>query len=126
MVTWIDGNAPYHDRFVNKRQQQAAYSPPADAELIASITKIHESRCGGCHKAAEVSRADWIDIHRPERSLFLAAPLAESAGGTAKCREAPYRDREDEDYRAVLSLVEDAVEKAWNYPRRDLIALKDK
>lgn len=125
LVTWIDGNAPYHDRFVNKRQKQAAYSPPADAELITGITKIHESRCGGCHKAAEISRADWIDIHRPQRSLFLAAPLAESAGGTAKCSEATYRDCEDEDYGRALSLVETAVEKAWKYPRRDLISLKN-
>jgi hypothetical protein len=126
LVTWIDGNAPYHDRFVNKRQRQAAYSPPADAELVAGITKIHESRCGRCHKAAEISRADWIDIHRPQRSLFLTAPLAESAGGTAKCREAIYEDCDDKDYRTVLSLLETAVEKAWKYPRRDLITLKNK
>ena len=125
LVTWIDGNAPYHDRFVNKRQKQAAYSPPADAELIGKISNIHKKHCGSCHKASEVSRPDWIDIHRPKRSLFLTAPLAKSAEGTAKCGEAIYDDCDDRDYRAVLNLVEGAVEKAWKYPRRDLIAIRD-
>jgi len=125
LITWIDGNAPYHDRFVNKRQNQPAYSPPADADLIAKISNIHKNRCGSCHKPSDISRTDWIDIRRPARSLFLTAPLAKSADGTAKCTEPTYRDRQDKDYQAVLGFIEDAVEKAWKYPRRDLITLKN-
>ena len=125
LVTWIDGNAPYHDRFVNKRQKHPAYSPPADAELTAKISNIHKNRCGSCHKPSDISRTDWIDIRRPARSLFLTAPLPKSADGTAICTEPTYRDRQDKDYQAVLEFVEDAVEKAWKYPRRDLITLKN-
>ncbi|MHC4460134.1 MAG: HzsA-related protein, partial [Planctomycetota bacterium] len=124
LVTWIDGNAPYHDGFVNKRQRVPAYSLPADTELIEQISTIHEKRCGSCHKAPDVSRPDWVDIRRPGQSLFLTAPLAKSAGGTGRCGSLIYRNCEDVDYQAVLRLVTEAVEKAWKYPRRDLITLK--
>ncbi|MBN2139288.1 MAG: discoidin domain-containing protein [Sedimentisphaerales bacterium] len=124
LVTWIDGNAPYHDRFVDKRQKQAAYSLPADAALLDSIKTVHEKRCSACHKTSDVTRLDWVDIYRPDQSLFLAAPLAESAGGTAACGQAVYTDCNDPDYRTVLGLVNDAVEKSWEHPRRDLITLQ--
>jgi hypothetical protein len=123
LVIWIDGNAPYHDRFVNKRQKQPAYSYPADSELIENISAVHRSRCSSCHDVSEISRADWIDIHDPQQSLFLAAPLAKAAGGTERCGQATYENQEDRAYKAVLQLVTTAVKKAWEYPRRDLRAL---
>lgn len=126
LITWIDGNAPYHDRFVNKRQKQTAYSLPADTELTTKISNIHKTRCASCHKPAEISRPDWIDIRNPNQSLFLTAPLAKAAGGNEKCNQPTYKDTSDKDYRAILDLVAEAVEKAWKYPRRDLIVLKDK
>jgi len=124
LVTWIDGNAPYHDGFVNKRQPKPAYSLPADTELIRKISSIHQRRCGSCHKAPEISRPDWVDIHRPAQSLFLTAPLEKSAGGSGKCGKATYHNCEDADYQAVLKLVVDAVANAWKNPRRDLLALQ--
>ena len=34
-----------------------------------------------------------------------------------------YADETDADYRLVRGLVEDAVKKAWSFPRRDLLGL---
>jgi hypothetical protein len=123
LLIWIDGNAPYHDRFVNKRQKQPAYSLPADSELIQSITDVHKRRCNSCHETSEISRADWIDIHKPSHSLFLVAPLAETAGGTQECSEIIYKNQRDQDYARVLQLVRSAVGRAWANPRRDLKSL---
>ena len=124
LVTWIDANAPYHDGFVKKRTAEQPYGLPNDRELINRITAIHTRRCVSCHVPKQVSRADWIDIRRPDRSLFLAAPLAKAAGGTGKCK-AVYRGKEDSDYQAVLKAVTKAVRKCWRRPRRrDLRALK--
>ena len=67
LVMWIDANAPYHDRFVNKRPGSPVYDLAADRELWAHLAAIHARRCGPCHKAAEVTRLDWIDIHAPPR-----------------------------------------------------------
>jgi hypothetical protein len=120
LVTWIDLNGPYHDRFINKRQQRPAYDLPADRQLESVIAAVHAKRCRACHKPAEVTRLSWIDLHQPDRSLFLAAPLARPAGGTGKCSQAVYRDTGDADYQAVRALVRQSVEKAWRLPRRDL------
>ena len=122
-MTWIDANAPYHDGFVNKRPQSPPYGLPNDRELLESIAAVHGRRCAACHKPQQITRADWIDLSRPEQSLMLVAPLAKRAGGTGKCSRPVYPDRSDPDYRKVRQLVEAAVSRAWQYPRRDLRAL---
>ena len=125
LATWIDANAPYHDRFVNKRPETVAYDLAADRALREGLTAVHAKRCATCHQAAEVSRLDWIDLGDVRRSLFLAAPLAKSAGGSGRCAQPVYRDTADADYQAVLQRVQAAVEKAWAFPRRDLKALQE-
>ncbi|MBN2473976.1 MAG: discoidin domain-containing protein [Pirellulales bacterium] len=126
LVTWIDANAPYHDAFLNKRPDQAPYDLPADGQLVEKLTAVHARRCGLCHQPAEVTRADWIDIRQPSRSLFLAAPLAEEASGTGRCGQDVYRSQEDPDYQAVLAWITAAAEKARARPRRDLRAVVQK
>jgi mono/diheme cytochrome c family protein len=123
LAMWIDANAPYHDRFVNKRPEQPAYDLAMDQSLQQRLAGVHERRCIACHKPAEVTRVDWIDIRAPQRSLFLTAPLAAMAGGTGKCGRAVYADATDPDYRAVLGLVEEAVARQWSQPRRDIQSL---
>jgi mono/diheme cytochrome c family protein len=123
LVTWIDTNAPYHDGFINKRQHPQPYDLPQDRQLRGQIAAIHARRCASCHSAEEVTRIDWIDLARPERSLFLTAPLAKAAGGNGKCAKVVYANRSDPDYVAVERLVHGAVRKAWALPRRDLQAL---
>lgn len=124
LVTWVDGNAPYHDNFINTRPEKPAYDLPADEQLLDAIATIHARRCTPCHTSQDVTRADWIDLRQPERSLFLAAPVTGDTGGR-KCSKPPYADVYDHDYRTVLKLVNDAVKRAWAAPRRDLEALLD-
>jgi hypothetical protein len=125
LTAWIDANAPYHDRFVNKRGGSPAYSLPDDRALHDRLAAVHERRCAGCHPVDEITRLDWIDFRDPDRALFLAAPLAPSVapGETRpRCGVTVYRDRDDPDYRTVRELVHQAVGKAWSNPRRDLIS----
>jgi hypothetical protein len=123
LAMWIDANAPYHDRFVNKRSEAPVYDLATDQTLLQGLTTIHVRRCAACHHPAEVTHLDWIDIGDARRSLFLASPLAEAAGGRGKCRPSAYRSAADADYRAALAIVEAAVEKTWSQPRRDVQAL---
>ena len=108
-------------------QQAAGAAALRSGRPTASWTRrSRRSTPGGaqtCHQPADVSRLDWIDLRRPERSLFLAAPLAKAAGGTGKCGQAVYKDHNDPDYQAVSKLVRDAVRRAWEFPRRDLEVL---
>jgi hypothetical protein len=122
LVTWIDANAPYHDGFINKRANPPTYELPRDTELAREIAAVQQRRCGDCHAASDVSRLDWIDVRQPLRSLFLTAPLAAKAGGTGKCQPPVYKDQTDPDYQALVALVQAAVRRAWERPRRDLRA----
>ena len=122
LVTWVDANAPYHSHFINTRPEVPPYDLPADTELIGQINDVHARRCTPCHTAQEVTRADWIDLRQPEHSLFLAASLATMTTGR-KCAKPQYAGTHDEDYQALLKLVEDALQKAWSAPRRDLRGL---
>ena len=124
LVTWIDANGPYHDRFLNKRPPQAPYNMATDRALIDGIAAAHARRCSNCHLPAQVTRVDWIDLKRPEQSLFLIAPLGRNAGGAGKCSGQVYQDTGDVDYRAVLDAVRTAVKKTWASPRRDVVSLK--
>ncbi len=122
LTMWIDANAPYHDGFVNKRPAVAPYDLAADQALLGRMTAVHQRRCAQCHQPSEVSRLDWIDIHNPADSPFLKAPLAKVSGGSGKCRPAAiYRDSSDADYKALAEAVRQAVQKAWERPRRDLV-----
>jgi len=123
LTMWMDANAPYHDTFVNKRAEQTAYDLAQDRELRGKLTSTHQRRCANCHAVDVVTRLDWIDIHRADQSLFLRAPLAKSAGGTQKCGEIVYRNQEDPDYQAVRTWIEQALQRTWAKPRRDLEAI---
>ena len=71
-----------------------------------------------------ITRTDWIDIRRPEQSLFLIAPLAKESGGTGKCGSSAYPDTSDPAYQAALGMVREAVDKLWSNPRRDVMSLE--
>ena len=124
LVTWIDANAPYHDRFVNSRPKREPYDMPADQQLQKQMTDVHAKRCAECHEPSAVSRMDWINIQAPDKSRFLTAPLPKRAGGTERCPGSVYADQLDPDYVLLRETVEEAVRRAWDTPRRDLEVLK--
>ena len=116
LVMWIDGNAPYDATFINNRQDVKPYNLAADADLRTQITEVHGRRCASCHAPEQVTRMDWIDLKRPAESRFLKAPLS-------ICGDGAYADATDEDYQALLSAVTQAVQTAWERPRRDVATL---
>ncbi len=121
---WIDANAPYHDRFVNKRPDSPEYDLAADKELREQLREIHGRRCASCHNPDDVTRLDWIDLKHPKKSLFLTAPRGRSPQGRQACNRAAYATAQDPDYRKAVGLVNAAVSKAWANPRRDLVSLE--
>ena len=95
-------------------------------------------RCGGCHaheyddpKHGHVNtyrfrgrnltwRAPWYNISRPEKSLFIRAPLAKEAGGLGLCKESVFRDTEDPLYQAFLASIRDANHRLAEGKRFDM------
>ena len=124
LTLWIDANAPYHDRFVDKRAATPAYDPAADKALFKELQKVHERRCAECHTPDEVTRLDWLDLVHPEQSLFLTAPLGKASQGRNGCGKAVYTGETDADYLSVLKMARDVAGRAWDAPRRDLAAFQ--
>ena len=125
LYTWIDANAIYHDDFICKRPEaDLPYNMAEDGQLWASIDAIQQRRCASCHQGQALARPEWVDLGAPERSLFIAAPLkgAKTPSGR-KCSPAVYESTDDPDCAAILALLEEAREKTWEKPRRDLRCL---
>jgi mono/diheme cytochrome c family protein len=122
LVIWVDANAIYDAGFINKRVPVQPYNLAADAGLKGLLGEAHGRRCAGCHDPAAVSRTDWIDLADPPRSRFLAAPLAQEAGGLGRCGDV-YATAQDPDYAALLAATRQAVEESWKRPRRDVVTL---
>lgn len=51
----------------------------------------------------------YCNLSRPEKSLFLRAPLAKEAGGLGLCGTAVFGNTEDTDYRAVRAAINTAA-----------------
>jgi len=60
------------------------------------------------------------NLDRPAHSIFLRAPLAESAGGLELCGQPVFQDRKDKDYLAILSRIEDASRRLYLKKRFDM------
>lgn len=123
LITWIDLNAPYHGRFLNKRPAVEPYDMTTDTTLRQLVIEVNARRCADCHDPAQVSGPEWISLREPSRTGFLNAPLARAAGGTEACGRPIYESTADPDYRRLLVAVRRAVEAAWARPRRDVATL---
>lgn len=122
LYMWMDANAVYHDDFLRKRPpSELPYSIVEDKDLWTRIAGVEQRRCASCHSGANLARPEWVDLDDPSRSLFLTAPLAGSRTPTGKhCDPAPFADRNDPDYAAMLSWLKEAAQRSWDHPRRDL------
>lgn len=119
-----DGKYEFHTgQEVNPWAGARTYDIATDRQLEARIAEAHERRCAGCHKTAEISRVDWINLREPERTIFLTAPLDRESGGTGKCGGKGYAGADDPDYQAMRQLISEAVRKSWEAPRRDIEAV---
>jgi mono/diheme cytochrome c family protein len=113
---------------------------------------VFETRCSGCHNPNHVplprflsdenglsfwspdmrdprlrrSRHNVYDLSRPEKSLFLRAPLAQAAGGLALCRTpegaqaSVFPTAQDPGYRALLAMIDAGARRLADVKRFDM------
>jgi hypothetical protein len=114
-------------------QQNHPYNVDTDWPTTRAGAEVIERRCAGCHKEPSrllprtmsdergvsfwqpdmkdprlnTSRHIVFNLMRPEKSMLLLAPLAETAGGWGMCKtnSAPvFADKNDADYQKLLAM----------------------
>jgi mono/diheme cytochrome c family protein len=128
---WLDTSATYPGTYASL----GCGSYPIGATTPAALFK---QRCGGCHhhefndpKRGEEKtyrfagrnlnwRAPWFNLTRPEKSLFLRAPLAKEAGGLQLCKEAVFQDTSDPLYKGILGAIQDGHNRLMTGKRFDM------
>jgi len=122
LIEWVDANAPYYPQNPCRQVSQALRRAPS--RLAAIDRAIHTKRCGNCHAGAmPLARLEWLDLARPERSLFLAAPLASEAGGLGRCKADVYQSTSDPDYQRTLQGLLTLIGELTRDPRRDFVGV---
>jgi len=127
---WIDAGQRYAATYgaMTPRQEESIGVSDSERDQKRNLTamidaRIFTNRCDDCHGpskngARRYVRDSHFDLTRPERSLLLMAPLAQSAGGLGRCRPEEtaegdgtvFADTTDEDYQALLKEVRAAAE----------------
>ena len=154
VMQWLDASAPYAGTyaalgcgFVGGSKSFRPYNPTwgRTANVLANQT-VH-TRCRACHttpgtvsdnavirfhkkddprnrRSGRFSRHIVFNLTRPEKSLYLKAPLAKEAGGLGLCTNAQgkavFASTDDPGYKALLALVEDAKTILDSDPRFDM------
>jgi len=118
ILTWIDVNAPYYGTSTTTHQELRG-GRALEARALGTVLKeVAARRCAECHKGMPpVGRVRFTGV---ENNAFLAAPLAKSAGGWARCGRAVFADTGDGDYQKLLKVFEPITEMLKANPRQDM------
>jgi hypothetical protein len=124
LLTWIDCNGVYYDRYENDHYpNRRIFAGP----MLEAVQRIVARRCGNCH-ASDDGQNDtwWLSLNRRDvrASRALAAPLAASAGGWQRCQGPVFADTKDPDYQALLAFFSAVRDRLAKYPREDLLSIE--
>jgi mono/diheme cytochrome c family protein len=119
LVSWIDHNAPYYGTYVFGRPGTVGGRELLTPGIKASLHAVFDKRCAGCH-GQDRGRMERIRFLEVEKSPAWLAPLAKAAGGTEKCGQAVFADREDPEAKAMLEALHQLAEEIRTNPREDM------
>ncbi|MGQ9733349.1 MAG: HzsA-related protein, partial [Candidatus Zipacnadales bacterium] len=121
LVTWIDCNAPYYGTYRFTRPGTIGGRELLTPRLKSALHEIFNRRCTTCH-GQDVSRIERIKFLDVQQSPALLAPLAQAAGGSQRCGQAVFADRNDPDAKALLETLHALAEEIRTNPRVDMLA----
>ena len=154
IMQWLDASAPYAGTyaalgcgFVGGSKSLRPYNPTGGRAVNWPAQDVVRKRCWTCHatpgtigdgtpirfhkkddprnrRSGRFSRHIIFNLTRPEKSLYLMAPLAKEAGGLGLCTDAQgkavFASTDDPDYKKLLALVADAKSILDADPRFDM------
>ncbi|MBR03195.1 MAG: hypothetical protein CL394_07715 [Acidiferrobacteraceae bacterium] len=116
---WIDLNVPYYGTSSSSYKEHLGSRRMYPYKLDATLKEVASRRCVECHKD-RIPRKFYTRMLKPENNSFMLAPLAKSAGGTAKCGLAIFQSKDDPDYRRLMALFQPLQKILNQTPRADM------
>jgi hypothetical protein len=120
IFAWIDLNVPYYGSSETAYPENVGCRKIYPNDLDKTLADVALRRCAKCHADGKIPRREWTRITEPELNPFLLAPLSKAAGGTERCGRPVFQDKDDPDYRAVLTTFEPIVRMLETRPRMDM------
>jgi hypothetical protein len=135
IYNWIEANVPYYGTYDHTRPSTSGSRDACAAEWFKRFEHVYRKRCGDCHgKDFHVDNSGlhhtWINLTHPEWSRVLHAPLDNSAGGLALCKDRDknkvrlFADTDDPDCRAMLEAITEGSKQLYARPRMDMDSAK--
>lgn len=125
LVTWIDTNAVYYDRYESCYPRRSIFS----GAVRQVANDVFRRRCASCHAGKELDEGGkygtwWLSLNDADaaRSRALQAPLARAAGGWERCRGPVFASTADADYQRLLAALTRLREQLRSQPREDLLS----
>jgi hypothetical protein len=118
LLAWIDLNIPYYSTYMMADESAEGGRRVYPADLDPILADVAERRCVSCHSGG-IPRDGYLRIQNVERNSFMAAPLAQSAGGRELCG-AVFETTDDPDYQALLTSLRTSEAKLAEKPRMDM------
>jgi hypothetical protein len=132
LYTWIEANVPYYGTYEHTRPgRPGSRETVVGTRWFGTFEETYRRRCAGCHGNDfyvdnNGLHHTWINLTHPSWSRALVAPLAESAGGLALCKPTDgkqpklFADKNDPDYAAMLTAIEQGKRELYARPRMDM------
>lgn len=127
VYAWLDLNVPYYATSASHYIDRIGCRHMMPDSLVTEFKKLSAERCISCHKQEENDKVEsypnnfFVRIDHPEKNPFLMAPLPKEKGGSGKCGNAIFADKEDPGYKALLKTFEEVQEMLKKNPRMDMI-----
>lgn len=125
LVTWIDANGVYYDRYESAYPDRHIFGGEAGEQLA----QVYQRRCQSCHGAGERAKDGrhdtwWLSLNPrdPAQSRALLAPLARQAAGWQRCPGPVFASTDDPDYRLLRQALQGIGERLRERPREDLLS----
>ena len=117
------GEKPKSKRHIGGHDLYFTFGGPGPARsLVSTLMHLRDIRgYMGYYKFGESRPPQSLcNLTRPEKSLLLKAPLAQTAGGLGRCKSPVFTDTADPDYQAILAKIHAAGASLADAKRFDM------
>ena len=125
---WMDLNVPYYGGSNSNYQQNRGCRQQIPSGFAETFKDVAARRCVSCHIQKDslyvfsYPGQFALRLDNPELNPILLSPLDPESGGTGKCSEIVFRNRQDKDFLNLMKTFLKLEQELAKRPRMDMIS----